>query len=542
MSKQRCSSLLYFVSALLATAIGAAPALSQEKPAMDLYTVVQDDQIRALSDEQNTKLEAYRSDPTAAEITVIRLGVDVLKTLDAVNLNFPEAPSAALDIARVDQRSQQDYSWFGKSSQTDDEAILVVRGSSVVGTIRSGGRLYRVRPLDGGLSALILVDETKFPPDHPPELREIERRSQPAPRLRDARDVADACTTYRAIVGYTAAAKSQAGDIDGLIQLAIDETNQGYANSNVNTQIALAHKYQANDPESGDVFQDLTDFRTDGDNIMDEVHDLRDTYAADVALLITGNASYCGLASRILADEGTAFAVVLQSCATGYYSFAHEIGHLQGARHNPEADPTNTPFAYGHGYYYEPDGWRTKMSYGCPSGCTRLKYWSNPNVQYGGVPMGTAATHHNARVLNETACDVANFRTGTGTPLRMALTLDPDKRLGKGDQATARSEVTENGAPAAGKTVAFSTEDPGRASVAPAQVQTNAAGVAEATVEGETFWWGKTMVVAEVDGVEVRKRVRVPSLSTLAGLLVLAGIGLAGWARSPRLGRRRGGS
>jgi hypothetical protein len=144
---------------------------------------------------------------------------------------------------------------------------------------------------------------------------------------------------------------------------------------------------------------------------MDEVHALRDQHAADVAILITKSGDACGIASDIYASEDTAFAVVGQNCATGYYSFAHEIGHLQGARHNPEADSSSTPFAYGHGYYNEPGKWRTIMSYACPAGCTRLKYWSNPNVQYSGVPTGTAALHNNARVLNETACRVANFRS-----------------------------------------------------------------------------------------------------------------------------------
>ena len=41
---------------------------------------------------------------------------------------------------------------------------------------------------------------------------------------------------------------------------------------------------------------------------------------------------------------------------------------------------------------------------------TRLQYWSNPGVPYGGVPMGTSATSDNARVLNETAHILKNFR------------------------------------------------------------------------------------------------------------------------------------
>ena len=57
-----------------------------------------------------------------------------------------------------------------------------------------------------------------------------------------------------------------------------------------------------------------------------------------------------GQADAIYADASSAFAIVDYDCATGYYSFGHELGHLQGARHDPNNDPTSTPFAYGHGY------------------------------------------------------------------------------------------------------------------------------------------------------------------------------------------------
>jgi hypothetical protein len=47
--------------------------------------------------------------------------------------------------------------------------------------------------------------------------------------------------------------------------------------------------------------------------------------------------------------------------------------------------------------------------------CTRIPYWSNLMVTYGGVPMGVAEGGYHAadnrKTLNNTACTVANFRT-----------------------------------------------------------------------------------------------------------------------------------
>jgi hypothetical protein len=397
----------------------------------DLFSFVKGADIEAVKFAQSEKLQTYMSDPTTKEIQIMSLQMDLLKSADKVNINLLPDLNFPVDSVRLDERSPQDYTWFGSSSETEGDAILVVQDNSVVGTIRSGNKMFRVRPLDEGLHALILVDESKFPPDHHPEFEKIEQDPQSMfdPEAEDT-GTEDVCTEYTAIIAYTAAAKSQAGNIDGLIQLAIDETNQSYANSKINTKIKLAHKYQTSYNESGNMAQDRDRFRIKSDNFMDEVHNLRDNHAADVAILITKNGGYCGIASAIMANVDTAFAVVGQNCATGYYSFAHEIGHLQGARHNPEADPTNTPFPYGHGFYHQPGKWRTIMSYNCPGGCTRLKYWSNPNVKYGGVDMGTA-NHNNARVLNETACKVANFKTTAAPsagPLAFGVVLSNGKK------------------------------------------------------------------------------------------------------------------
>jgi hypothetical protein len=119
-----------------------------------------------------------------------------------------------------------------------------------------------------------------------------------------------------------------------------------------------------------------------------------------------------------MATAATAFQVTDRSCATGYYSFGHEFGHLQGARHDLYVDTTDTPYAYGHGYVYLTDRWRTVMAYNdqCAASspytsCTRLQWWSNPVKTYGGAAMGVTGDSENYKVLNNTAYTVANFRT-----------------------------------------------------------------------------------------------------------------------------------
>ncbi|RXD92175.1 M12 family metallo-peptidase, partial [Xanthomonas perforans] len=161
--------------------------------------------------------------------------------------------------------------------------------------------------------------------------------------------------------------------------------------------------------ETGNFTTDLQRFRVTNDGYMDSIHTSRNTYTADVGVIVLDNSSYCGLASGIGSNAASAFASVYWDCATGYYSFAHEIGHLQSARHDATNDPSTSPYAYGHGYRYG-NSWRTIMAYDCTSGCPRLNYWSNPNISYNGVPMGNASTADNQRVLVNTKATIAAFR------------------------------------------------------------------------------------------------------------------------------------
>ena len=91
-----------------------------------------------------------------------------------------------------------------------------------------------------------------------------------------------------------------------------------------------------------------------------------------------------------------------------------------GARHDWYVDTVvNSPYTYNHGYVNLEDRWRTVMAYNTECSaetvyCTRLQYWSNPDVTYVGDPMGVAEGQpyaaDNRKTLNNTAYTVANFR------------------------------------------------------------------------------------------------------------------------------------
>ena len=213
------------------------------------------------------------------------------------------------------------------------------------------------------------------------------------------------------------------------------EANQSYANSDMVQRLRLVHTLETAAGDAQNQFDpDLAALRNLSDGIFDEVDAARETFHADEVALIIEDDSACGL-GYLDSDATSAFVTVHRTCATGYYSFAHELGHNMGAHHAwYESDEQN----YHHGFAYISDTtrWRTVMAYNdqCAATapgtyCDRLQYWSNPAVTFSGIAMGvasdgpmdcvagslnpnpsTCAADNHLR-LNNTCSTVANFRT-----------------------------------------------------------------------------------------------------------------------------------
>ena len=115
----------------------------------------------------------------------------------------------------------------------------------------------------------------------------------------------------------------------GRIDLAISETNTAYDLSGVNTELRLVHSYlhpnytEASSDTFGTALDDITGT---SDEKMDDVHAKREQYGADLVALLIDGSQYCGIA-WLGPSKGNMFSVTAWNCATGYYSFGHEIGH-----------------------------------------------------------------------------------------------------------------------------------------------------------------------------------------------------------------------
>jgi hypothetical protein len=288
-----------------------------------------------------------------------------------------------------------------------DFASFSVGEKHCTGLIYNADKVYSVENLGGGMQAIVQIDQSKYDDEHkdhkphPPIPKDVKLAATPTP---------SAPSVIRVLVAYTPKVDSEVADMVSLIDGAINISNQSYLNSDIHVKLELALKTPFNYTESGSIEKDLERFRTDTGIAVQ-----RDKVKADVCVLLLDTTEACGLAAAILADADHAFCVVHYDCAVSNLSFPHEIGHLQGARHNLEVDSTIDPsFPFNHGYLCKKGNWRTIMAYPAPGKPLRIPYWSNPNKNFGTAPstepMGTTDRNDNARMLNLSASRVSSFR------------------------------------------------------------------------------------------------------------------------------------
>jgi len=385
--------------------------------------------------------------PKVGQPTIIRsrftgINFDVLgtrtKPATSINLNLFENVNFKAFFDRKETNLSDGIGWIGHLEGIEhSQVVLVVTDGILVGSVSMPGESYEIHPAANGIHTVDQIDQSAFPP-------EMDPIPVPASRNEVVRDVSepDTCDSITVLVAYSPEARIADGGtvaIEARIALAVVETNQSYVNSGLVQRLTLVHTMQTNTDEAENHFStDLYALQNTTDGIFDNVDAARETYKADLVALIIEEPTYCGLAF-LNSTADWAFSVTHRTCATGYYSFGHELGHNMGAHHDWYVNDEQN---IHKGFVNVTDGWRTIMAYNSlcsdqASYCTRLQYWSNPRVYYGSDPMGvgddgpmhcvegsftpdpSSCRADNRERLNSTCATIANFRIGgivTTTP------------------------------------------------------------------------------------------------------------------------------
>jgi len=232
-------------------------------------------------------------------------------------------------------------------------------------------------------------------------------------------------------------AATSGGGINNVIDLAVAQANTVMTNSNAGVTFNVAHRHLTGYTETNtsDDFYRFSDY---GDGYMDEIHDLRNTFYADVMVFLA-NISYTGGTGWLLNnlngfsnDTRASCICRVQQSASGY-TVIHEIGHNMGAQHHRDQVTQGGPNTSLPAPLNECSaGWKgtisgtkycTVMTYTTASeygeslpNYTRIPYFSSPLLTYSGTTIGNATTMDNTRVIRETKTATAAYRTAPTTP------------------------------------------------------------------------------------------------------------------------------
>jgi BarA-like signal transduction histidine kinase len=237
------------------------------------------------------------------------------------------------------------------------------------------------------------------------------------------------------MIVYTPAAQTWAatrGGIDHIIAQAMERAQLVLDNSNTQISFRLVHAARVEYTETGDSSEDLRRLTwrkgsaADPDGAMDEIHEWRDAYGADLVALIATMEDAGGRGWLLTSPDGQphyGFSMTrIQQAATSD-TLIHEMAHNLGAHHHREQNVAPGPNAALNNYSA---GWRwvgtNNLRYCCTmtyesgvyyaDGFThrRVPYLSNPAQFHTGKAMGDATTADNARTLRETKHKVAGYR------------------------------------------------------------------------------------------------------------------------------------
>lgn len=317
--------------------------------------------------------------------------------------------------------------------------VIAVEVDAVAGLIDAPGLGLRARidHLVDGLHAISRVDPRKYGRCSNEDSEPTSSVPQEEPLSQEAAEAAEALALTKAsgqddkaacaagqpvfdvLIAYTTMVRQAAGGTNATlaqIQQAITLANDGFANSQINARYRLVHAVEVSYNEVGTFVQHLDRITNPSDGVLDNLHTLRNDYKADyVQLWVTdndpdanGRPTICGRANcDIAASE--AFSLVDWTCVSNF-SVHHEMGHNQGCAHNrADAGSGCNEDSYSYGWRWfdsSSKGWRTIMAYdNSANDYTRINYFSNPNVTFGGnatgVAVGNANEAYNAKTISD---------------------------------------------------------------------------------------------------------------------------------------------
>lgn len=395
---------------------GAAPA----DDALFSLQPVQSRQALAQTPGANAYLQTLLQSPASVDIRLVDVqALRVAANTQTLSVPLPDGSTARFKLMRIDQSMPGMTGWIGDipsdrkqrftlPAEVDMDPFnwvsLLREGDKVVGSIHVAGQAYRLEPIGAGKHVLVKVDESRLP-SQAGDTVQGPPGGQKAPL---GQAPTSSHSTIRVLLVTTDESRAKFPDHRLQVAHAFQLANQFLINSRVDLTYELAGFFDASYNGTGrDRDQQLRDLRYSDRALGKAVYVQRDALGADLVAMLTWNIEGCGYA-YVTSTKQTAYS--LFECFDGV--LAHELGHNLGTTHEWKGveDDRGPPYMFGYGVT-SPRAFHTVMR----TSHKAIPYFSNPRLQFDGIPMGTVEHEDVARRFNEYRETVENFYPRTLT-------------------------------------------------------------------------------------------------------------------------------
>lgn len=365
----------------------------------------------------------------------VRPNLSVLRQAErsqAVSLALASGQTLIADLVATPGDLQGATVWTGSIRGSTTGRLTMVRiGDVISGKIDISDSVFSIGYVGNGVHVI----ERKLQQTYPQELTP-RRQTPPVSKARPDVPPLSSCApqTLDVLVVLTRPVMKAFGGYDAartVVELARVETDTAFQHSGIQHRLRLVGVDSTTYADEGNIDTDLDRLHEPADNQLDDVILSRDKLKADVVSLWVRSTdrgrSACGLGYVIdqpALGAADAFFVVRSDCATGYYSFGHELGHNLGVEHDRVNASVKTALPYAYGYQDPDNGFRDVMAYNCKGGCERVQFYSTTSpsaaaksdryvsgkslgVRWEDDPKKSADA---ARAINLTACEIYKYR------------------------------------------------------------------------------------------------------------------------------------
>lgn len=328
---------------------------------------------------------------------------------------------------------------------------VLLRDGTVAGSIVDPveGMVHKFMGQDSGELRFESVRSADFPDEPTGETSEQDLdEDEPDDRKQVSEEtdwsVIDVMVVWNKVVECAAAGQpadckvssSTKSSIMATVHLAVEETNVAFVRSAINAELRLVHAYLDEETENGGMGLSTHLFclqSTCAGTAYKDVPAKREQYGADVVVALIEDPVHCGQA-YVGPNKRNMYSVTVRRCATGQYVFGHEIAHNLGCKHDREAERACDSPNSNYGWKAPDASFSDILSYPCWGGgcmgtpvgsCTRMQFFSNPDMQYRGQPTGRSGVADLAKQINAVRAEVAAYYDGPSSPIPAPPTSTP---------------------------------------------------------------------------------------------------------------------